>query len=200
MRNRTFTFLPRLLPLLFLICVATALCAQPETTPTHYEIYGGYSFLSNSFNGVPGSRQPLNGWDASLAFASWHGLRFKVETFGYNGTNLNAPQKPLFILAGGQYSHHVRKEIVFVEGMAGDVGLNQNWGANQSTGETASFATVLGGGLDTPISRHFVYRASGGFVYENVALQGPKPLIIPYRIPGLPNYFGRISTGVVWRF
>ena len=60
--------------------------------------------------------------------------------------------------------------------------------------------TVLGGGLDTPISHRFAFRASGGFVYENIALQGPKPLIVPYRIPGLPNFFARISTGLVWRF
>ena len=30
-----------------------------------YEIYAGYSLLSNSFNGIPGSRQALNGEEAS---------------------------------------------------------------------------------------------------------------------------------------
>ena len=199
MRNRTFTILLRFIPLIFPICVSSSLCAQ-EAAPSRHEIYAGYTFLSNSFNGVPGARQPLNGWDASLALGSWHGLRFKAETFGYTGTNLGAPQSPLFIMAGGQYSRRVGRESVFVEGMAGDVGLNRDWGANRSAGETASFATVLGGGLDTPISRRFAFRASGSFVYENIALQGPKPLIVPYRIPGLPNFFARISTGLVWRF
>jgi hypothetical protein len=199
MRKFRFEHLLHLFPLIFPVCVSSALCAQPEAF-AHHEIYGGYSLLSNSFNGVPGSRRPLNGWDASFGFAPWRGLRFKVEAFGYRGTNLGAPQQPLFILGGGQYSRRVRRETIFVEGMAGEVGLNRNWGANQTLGETASFATLLGGGLDTPLSRRFACRVNAGFVYENIALQGPKPLINPYRIPGLPNYFGRISTGLVWRF
>jgi hypothetical protein len=185
---------------LFLILfLSPALNAQSDA-PSHHEIYGGYSFLSNSINGVPGARQPLNGWDASIATSSWHGVRFKAETFGYSGTNLGAPQSPLFIIAGGQYSHPIGRESVFVEGLAGDVGLNRDWGANRSVGETASFATLLGGGVDSRISKRFAYRVSAGFVYENIALQGPKPLIVPYRIPGLPNYFARISTGLVWKF
>ncbi len=185
--------------LLLALCLSPALRAESEK-PAGHEIYAGYSFLSNSFNGVPGARQPLNGWDASIAFGAWHGIRFKAEAFGYSGTNLGAPQSPLFIVGGAQYSHSLGRESIFVEGLAGDVGLNRDWGAHKSPGETASFATVLGGGLDTRISKRFAYRVSGGFVYENIALQGPKPLIIPYRVPGLPNFFARISTGIIWRF
>jgi hypothetical protein len=192
--------LVRFSPLTLLLCLSTALFCQQEA-PAHFEIYGGYSFLSNSFNGVPGARQPLNGWDASISLSSWHGIRFKAETFGYSGTNIGAPQSPLFIMGGGQYSHRIRRESIFVEGLAGDVGMNRNWGANQSPGETASFATLLGGGLDSPLSRHISVRVSAGYIYENIALQGPLAGgLVPYRIPGLPNYFARISTGVVWRF
>ncbi len=97
-----------------ILCLASFLHAQSEV-PARYQIYGGYTFLSNSFNGVPGSHQPLNGWDASIAFASWHGLRFKLDTFGYNGTNLGAPQHAFFILAGGQYTWRVRRESIFGE-------------------------------------------------------------------------------------
>lgn len=175
--------------------------AQETAPPKHHEVYAGYTFLSNSFNGVPGSRQPLNGWDASISFGYWHGLRFKAETFSYRGTNLGAPQNPMFIMGGGQFGHRVGRETLFVEGLAGDVGMNRNWGANQSNGETASFASLLGGGLDTPISNHLALRAGAGFLYENIALQGPKATgLVPYRIPGLPNFFARISTGIVWRF
>jgi hypothetical protein len=174
--------------------------SQETASPAHHEIYAGYTFLSNSFNGVPGSRQPLNGWDTSIAFGYWRGLRFKAETFSYRGTNLGAPQQPMFIMGGGQFSRRIRRETLFIEGLAGDVGMNRSWGANQSPGETASFASLLGGGFDTPLTRHFALRAGAGFIYENIALQGPKPLIIPYRIPGQPNFFARISTGLVWRF
>jgi hypothetical protein len=188
-----------LFPVLLASCVSTVLWSQSQEL-AHHEVYGGYSFLSNSFNGVPGSGQPLNGWGASIALSSWHGIRFKAETFGYSGANLGAPQRPLFILGGGQYSHRMGRESIFVEGLAGCVGINKDWGANKSTGETAAFATLLGGGLDSSLSRRFAWRVSGGFAYENIALKEPSPLNVPYRLPGLPNFFARISTGVVWRF
>jgi len=195
MRHHSLTLLA-VLPLL-----SYQIPAQEATAPAHHEIYAGYTFLSNTFNGVPGARQPLNGWDASLALGYCRGLRFKAETFAYRGTNLGAPQNPMFIVAGGQFGRRLGKETIFVEGMAGDVSLNRDWGANKSAGETASFASLLGGGLDSPLSRHFALRAGAGFVYENIALQGPRATgLLPYRIPGLPNYFARISTGLVWRF
>jgi hypothetical protein len=127
-------------------------------------------------------------------------LRFKIDMYGYRGTNLNAPQNGLFIMAGGQYSRRIRRETVFGEALAGDLGLNKNWGANGVTGQAAAFATLAGGGIDTPLSRHLAYRVDGGFQYVYTALQGPPPLQVAVRPPGLPTYFGRLSTGVVWKF
>lgn len=175
--------------------------AAQETAPAHHQLYAGYTLLSNSVNGVPGARQPLNGYDASFSLGYWHGLRFKAETFGYRGTNLGASQNAMFILGGAQFDRHLGRETLFVEGLAGDLGMNRNWGANQTAGETASFASLLGGGLDTPLSRHFAVRGSAGFLYENIALRGPLATgFVPYRVPGLPNFFARVSTGFVWRF
>jgi hypothetical protein len=190
---------PRLFALIVLLCLSSLLHAESRD-PARYEIYGGYTFLSNSFNGVPGSRQPLNGWDASAAFSSWHRLRFKIDTYAYRGTNLGAPQHALFILGGGQYTWRFRREAVFGEALFGDAGLNNNWGPNKSLGATASFATLFGGGLDTSLTRHIAYRLDGGLQHTNFALGGNLLPPNPYRIPGLPNYFGRISTGLVWRF
>jgi hypothetical protein len=47
-----------------LVCLSTASYAE---TPAQerYQVYGGYTYLSNSFNGVPGAKQGLNGWDAA---------------------------------------------------------------------------------------------------------------------------------------
>jgi hypothetical protein len=147
---------------------------------------------------VPGSHQPLNGWDASVAFPSWHDLRFKIDVYAYRGTNLGAPQQPFFIMGGGQYSRRFGRESVFVEGLMGDGGLNRNWGAGGTTGETASFAALVGGGLDTPLTRHIAFRVDGGFQYSYFALAGQYSA--PYRIPGLPTDFARISSGLVWQF
>ena len=177
--------------------VALAAPAQQETR-SHYQVYGGYSWLSNTFNGLPGSHHQLNGWDASLGFRPWHGLRFKIDTFAYDGTNLGAPQRPLFITAGGEYSRRFRRESVFVEGLFGECGLNQDWGPQKTQGGTASFATVFGGGLDTPVARHFNLRVGGDFINTNFALVAAGP--VSYRIPGLPQNFAKVTTGLVWGF
>jgi hypothetical protein len=188
-----------LFSLLILLCLPSVVTAQSEA-PARYQIYGGYTFLSDSFNGVPGARQPLNGWDASLAFPPWRNVRFKLDTYAYSGTNLGAPQNAVFIMAGAQYGRRLGRETVFAEALMGDAGLSSDWGPNKTSSEAPAFAALTGGGIDTPLTRHFAYRVNGGFQYAYTALKGPAPLYTPYRIPGLPTYFGRISTGFVWEF
>ena len=188
----------RLFALIAMLCLSSALLAQPEA-PARFQIYGGYSYLSNSLNGVPGSEQPLNGWDASVAFPSWHGLRFKIDVSGYIGTNLGAPQHPYFLLGGAQYTWRLKRESGFVEGLGGTGGANQSWPANGALGQTASFASLLGGGLDSRLREHLAFRVEGGYQYSYFSLENPGSLI-PYRIPGLPTNFGRISSGLVWEF
>jgi hypothetical protein len=188
----------RILPVIALLCISTALHAQSEAR-ARYQVYGGYSYFSNTINGVPGSHQPLNGFDASVAFPSWRHLRFKVDFSSYRGTNLGAPQHPYFILGGAQYTWRIGRESVFVEGLGGTGGANQSWATNNAIGQTASFAAVAGGGLDTPLSRHIAFRVDGGFQYSYFALEQSGSLV-PYRIPGLPTDFGRISSGLVWQF
>lgn len=185
--------------LVALLSYSVGLVAQSDVQARH-EIYGGYTFLSNSFNGVPGSRRPLNGWDASIAFASWQNLRFKIDTFGYRGTNLGAQQHAIFFMGGGQYGRHFGRETAYVEVLAGDGGLNRYWGANQTPGETASFASIMGGGVDTPITRRFAFRVAADYLWENFALIEAVSNTIPYRPPGLPDNFVRIKTGCVWSF
>jgi hypothetical protein len=91
------------------------------------------------------------------------------------------------------------RESVFVEGLGGVGGANQSWAANHAIGQTASIAILVGGGLDTPLTQHIAFRVSGGFQYSYFALEHPISLV-PYRIPGLPTDFGRISSGLVWQF
>jgi len=188
----------RLLALVALICLSSPLHAQKEA-PARYQLSGGYSYLSNSLDGVTGSHQGLNGWNVAFAIPEWHALRFKIDYSAYRGTNLGAPQSPYYIVGGAQYDVHIRRETLFVDAMAGDAGAGHNWAANGAVGQTASFVSLLGGGLDTPLSRRIAFRVSGGYQYTYFELQTPKT-IIPYRIPGLPTNFGRISSGLVWNF
>ncbi|MGA3070059.1 MAG: hypothetical protein ABSD43_07555 [Terracidiphilus sp.] len=181
-----------------LLCLSSALYAQSEPR-ARYQVFGGYTFLSNSLDGVTGSHHPLNGWDAAIAFPSWHSLRFKIDVAAYQGTNLGAPQHPYFILGGAQYTWRFGRESVFVEGLGGTGGANKTWAANNAQGQTASFVSLAGGGLDTRLTRRIAFRVEGGYQYSYFALEQPVSLV-PYRIPGLPNNFGRISSGLVWQF
>jgi hypothetical protein len=188
----------RFLSLISLLCLSPILHAQQEAPP-RLQIYGGYSYISNSINGIPGSRHALNGWDASIAFKPWHNVRFKIDVPGYRGTNLGAKVDTYAIMGGAQYSHRVRRETLYVEGVAGDAGANKYWGPNGLLGQTVAFAAFVGGGLDTPITKHIAFRVDGGFQYFYFALDTNKTLI-PYTIPGLPSNFGRVSSGLVWQF
>jgi len=190
----------RLFLLLLAVCLTTTLLeAQPELPP-RYQIYGGYSYLSNSLNGVPGSQHALRGWDASVAFPDWHNLRFKIDVSGYDGTNLQAKQEPVFILGGGQYGHTFGRETVYGQGLAGEAATNRYWAANGTTGGTASFAAYLGGGVDTRITEHIAVRIDGGYQYSYFSLIQSLKTEQPYRIPGLPTNFARASAGLVWNF
>lgn len=170
-----------------------------------YQIYGGYSRLSNSFNGTPGSRQPLNGWNAGIAFAEWHHLRFKLDYSMYRGTNLSSPQHALSLLGGGQYDVSFHRERIFAEALVGEAGLNGTWYKSNSagyqngnTGGTASLAEFLGGGVDTPIGKNTALRIEGGVQHTNFNPIEPLPNPVSYHVNGLPNYFGRFSAGIVW--
>lgn len=182
------------------VLYTASLAAQTQSTNVApWEISGSIVGLSNSFNGVPGARQALAGWDAAAAFPAWRNLRFKVDVSGYNGTNLGASQQSVFILAGAQYEHSLGRESIFAQALFGDVRMTRNWGPNGQRGNTASFAALLGGGLDTPVSSHLALRVEGDMLHTNLAVLSPPPSSAPYKIPGLPTYFGRFSAGVVWK-
>jgi hypothetical protein len=190
-----------LIALLFLSPILYAQSDAPvhyQEAPARYQIYGGYSFLSNSLNGVPGYVQGLNGFDVATGFPPWHNLRFKIDFSSYRGTNLGAPQHPFFVMGGGQYDIHLGRETAFAEALLGTGGANKTWGANNAQGQTASIAAVLGGGLDTRIKRQIAFRVGGDYQYSYFALNGKYN--VPYRIPGLPTSFFRITSGIVWKF
>jgi hypothetical protein len=172
----------------------------PSQAPPRFQLYGGYAFLNNSPNGLPGERQPMNGWDAAIAVPQWRFIRFKVDVSSYRGSNQGAQQDTYYIMGGAQFTRRFGRESAFLEGFAGDGGVNRYWGPNASPGETASFATLLGGGLDTPITRCLAFRVSGGFQWSNFQLINDVKHNIPITTPGIPNNFFRLSTGLVWGF
>ncbi len=195
----------RLWLLLALVSASATVHAQTEATaqkPARFQLYGGYNFLSNSFNGLPGARHPLNGWNVSITMPGWRNVRFKIDASEYLGTNTGASQRSLFVAAGAQYIHRMGRESAFIEALiapnSGD--LQRYWGPNGSPGETASFAAILGGGLDTPLSRRFAIRVEGDYQWSNFQLINNVENLEPIETPGLPRNFARVSTGLVWGF
>ena len=186
-----------------LSCFSAAAAAQ--RTPPPVQIYVGYSWLSNSFNGVPGSQKALNGWNGGVAIPPWHHLRFRMDYSMYRGTNAGAPQHGFFVLGGGQYEAAFHRERFYAEALAGEGGLNGTWFKadatgyrNGNTGSTASLAEFLGGGIDTPISHNAAIRVEGGVQHSNFDPVEVYPNSLPLHLAGLPNYFGRFSVGMVW--
>ena len=187
-----------------LLCSSAVAAAQEPSSPS-IQIYGGYSWLSNSFNGVPGSQKALNGWNAGVVFPPWRHLRFKIDYSMYRGTNSGDPQHAFFIMGGGQYEAMVHRERIYAEALVGEGGLKGTWFKadatgykNGNTGTTASLAEFLGGGIDTPISRHAAFRVEGGVQHSNFVPLHPDPNSQPYQLSGIPKYFGRFSIGIAW--
>lgn len=166
--------------------------------PIPIQLYGGFNFLSNSFNGLPGEHQPLTGWDARVTLPWYHHLRAVIDFSRLTGTNQGSQQKAMFYMGGGQYEVHFHREGLFVEGLAGEVGMNRYWGPGGTLSGTASFTTFVGGGLDTPLSHGLALRVEGGELHTNLALIQSLKDPVPYHLPGLPNNFGRVTAGIVW--
>ena len=173
------------------------LVCQTQTTAP-YRLYGGATYVSNSFNGVPGAHSALLGWDSAVEFPSWRNVRFKINFSGTTGESGGASQSSYFILGGGQYEHALGRERLFAHALVGDMGITRNWGPDSHPGMTASFSALLGGGVDTPVSSHFAWRVEGDMQHTNLDLVDPNEHQLPYDSPGLPRFMGRISTGVVW--
>ncbi|MGC8548655.1 MAG: hypothetical protein ACP5M4_03050 [Acidobacteriaceae bacterium] len=164
-----------------------------------YQIFAGYTRLSNSFNGLPGKEHGLDGWETSLGFPSTHGMRLVLDYVSFNGTNQGASQQGTFIMGGGQYERLIGQEGIFVEGLAGEANLNQNWYNNGGLVSTASFPEFAGGGFDTPLTHSLAFRVEGGVQHTNFALMRSKKVSFPYYRPaGLPDNFARLTAGVVW--
>lgn len=179
---------------------ASMLCAQ-AVGPTEanrakqYEVFGGYSFLSNSFNGHSSatSHQPLNGLDISVAARAGRGVSLKADASGFYGTSLGSPQGPIFVLGGLQYLAPVGREAVFVEGMLGYGHLNQSAWGGATPIQTSTFAWVAGGGVERELTPRTAFRLQGDLLSASFNIPDDQ-------IHDLPHYFARLSAGFVWCF
>lgn len=183
-----------------LILLLAPWSAEAQTATAPYLLTGSLNVLSNSFNGVPGSEHPLPGWSINAAFPPWHNLRFVLDYTSFQGKNAGATEHAQFPTGGVQYSHLFGRENVFGKALLGEGWMNQGWAANtKAIGTVGTITVYTGGGIDTPLSKHFSLRFEGGMQYTNLAFETSTTAQFPfYKMAGIPDTFGRFSTGLVW--
>lgn len=159
-------------------------------------IYGGYSYLSNSFNNHStfSSGFGMNGWDADVSLPVFKICDLKAEGLGFYDNNLGDAEHAVFLLVGPVLKHRLRKDTLFAQGLGGYGHINAaalslgGEGANTNT-----FAADLGAGVDIPFAPRIAWRVQGGVLYSAFSAQSNQ-------ISGLPRWFGRLSTGIVMHF
>lgn len=159
-------------------------------------IYGGYARVSNSFNSW-GSFQSsgMNGWDADAAFPVSGRLSVKVEGLGFYDNHLDLPEHVHFILSGPQIERLLRRDMLFAYALAGYGHINPKAVTQGISipGTTSTFSADIGAGIDIPVARRVAWRVEGGTLYASFPSASDQ-------IQGRPNWFGRISSGIVVRF
>jgi hypothetical protein len=174
--------------------------AQVDTArrvATRSSIYGGYSWLSNSFNNhsSASSANGMNGWTADVGVPLTRLVNLKVEGLGFYNTNYGDPERAHFFLAGPGLEHRFSGKVLFVQGLVGIGHLNSTAMAlgGEPAGKTNSFAADVDAGIDFPIVPTIAWRVEGGLVNSHFTATSNQ-------IHGVPTWFGRVSTGIVFRF
>jgi len=185
-------------PFCILLCLSPFISSARAEDSAPYELSGSFTYLTNSMNGIPEARHRMLGGEAAVGFPAWHHLRFQLDVSTFTGKNLGASQTGFAITGGPEYEQSLGRERFFAHALFGEAGMNRYWGPNATPGGTASFAVLLGGGVDTPINRHFAVRLEADTSHTNFALVQSVKIPIPYTIPGLPRFIGRFSAGMVW--
>jgi hypothetical protein len=176
----------------------TLLCAQsdsPSYSTPNLELYGGYSYVFNSYDStsthvVTGG---MNGWDASFKvplIGPLLGIKGDVSGI-YRNDAPDFNPRVYFFLLGPQVGVHLGRSTLFAHGMVGSAHLNQEAIPNLASDNTLAIA--VGGGLDAGLSRHWAWRVTGDF-YNTRFKAGNNT------VSGITNTNGRVATGPVLRF
>jgi hypothetical protein len=177
------------------LLLALSVCGSAQTKKNNpgvpnIDLYGGYSYVFNSFYAV--NSGGMSGWDAAAKFPVWRsffGIKGDVSGFNKKGA-LDVSTKNMFILVGPQVGMHISTSTVFLHGMLGSAHLTNDV---QGSDSHNSFALAVGAGLDAGMSRRLAWRVTGDFY--NTHFQNSSN-----NIAEVKNSTGRFSTGPVFRF
>ena len=184
-------------PALLAAIAAVPICApaQESHNVPNVELYGGYSYVFNTYNPTSTSISTagMNGWDASLKFpilGTFLGIKGDVSGF-YRNDAPNFNPKAYFFLVGPQVGVHVGRSTLFAHGMVGSARLTSSALPNLKSDTT--FAVAVGAGIDIGLARWLAWRVTGD--YYNTHYKATDQ-----NFNEIVNSNGRISTGPVLRF
>lgn len=187
-------------PFLVAVLLCSACCQAQEgalKAANNITVYGGYSWLSNSFNNHSSysSGSGMNGWNADVGLPVFRHFDLKLEGLGFYNNNLGIATHAHFFLAGPTLCHRLGKNTLFVQGLGGLGHINGEAMAlgGDPAGRTNSFSADLGGGMDFHVAPRIAWRVEGGTLFSAFSSASDQ-------IHGLPRWFGRVSTGIVARF
>lgn len=180
------------------VLAITALAGAASAQIPKANIFFGYSYLNSDL--VPGQRDNLNGWNASLegklvpfigivgdfgGYYGTHGVPISnVPCTGSSCPTLQANENMYTVMFGPQVSASVGKLTPFAHALFGIGHVSGN--ASGFSNSDTSFATGLGGGIDYKLIPLIAWRFQGDYLHT--------------------KFFGnsqgdfRFSTGVVLRF
>lgn len=183
----------------FLFAVFAVLLSSfaPAQSSTRFEIFGGYSYLTNDYTLV--SRHGLNGWNASVNFKprSWLGLVADFSGFYPPSQNFGCPTcnqtgKAYTFLFGPQVSLSLHGFTPFARFLIGDGYASEHLAEPLKSNNSFSFAG--GGGLDCALSRHFALRGQVDWLHTGIVTTDNQAQTKQR------SNAARISTGIVFRF
>jgi hypothetical protein len=123
------------------------------------ELFGGYSYLNADMNGLD-SRQSVHGWNASVStnVNPWFAAEFDVA--GYYKTVSGILYQAYSYAAGPR----VNFRPVFVHALFG--GDRSSFGSSGISVSQNSFAGMLGGGVQVPLTHGLAFRGSVDYVFS----------------------------------
>jgi opacity protein-like surface antigen len=173
-----------------------------QASPARYQVYGGYSYVPSNFAWLGGGE---NGWNAAFDVNSQKWLGFTADfaqyyaTYSFGGCCPADHSNTSTFLFGPRVSAPLSKAPKltpfghFLLGVA-----HINYKAANISGNffstSTSFAWAFGGGLDYRLANHFSLRGEGDYMHSHFVTADNQ---LQSRVP---NWHGRISTGVVFRF
>ncbi len=185
--------------LTFLLLFGTLSWSQ---SASHIQVFGGYSYVPTSFSFLGCGE---NGWNAALDVNSqkWYG--FTADFAQYYATYSSSSCCPSdhsttsTFLFGPRVSAPLSKGSKFTpfgHFLLGGAHINYKFGglSGNAFSTSTSFAWAFGGGLDCHLTNHVSLRFEGDGLHNHFV---PQDNQLQTRVP---DWHGRLSTGVVFRF